>query len=234
MHFFDVDLAAVYGVNAAVILENIYYWCRHNQANERNFFDGRYWTYNSGKAFAELFPYMSQRQAMTAIQKLIDEGIIVKGNYNTSTYDRTSWYALTEMGESIMQKCKMDTAEMSNGNSRNVESIMQKCKMETSKMSNGNVENVEPIPINKHINKHINKTVNKHKYGEYNNVLLSDEELEKLQNEFTDWQERIERLSGYMKSKGKVYKDHLATIRNWARREKEKPQDRTSIVDSWV
>ena len=59
----------------------------------------------------------------------------------------------------------------------------------------------------------------KHKYGEYKNVLLTDEELEKLITEFSDWEERIERLSSYMASTGKSYKSHLATIRNWARKD---------------
>ena len=62
----------------------------------------------------------------------------------------------------------------------------------------------------------------KHKYGEYNNVLLSDAELEKLKAEFPDWEERIERLSAYVASTGKRYKNHLATIRNWARNDKPK------------
>ena len=45
--------------------------------------------------------------------------------------------------------------------------------------------------------------------------------MEKLQAEFpNDWEERIERLSSYMASSGKSYKNHLATIRNWARRDK--------------
>ena len=66
----------------------------------------------------------------------------------------------------------------------------------------------------------------RHKYGEYNNVLLSDEDYEKLVNEFPiDYQERIERLSEYMASTGKSYKNHLATIRNWARKEKPVQKD---------
>lgn len=65
----------------------------------------------------------------------------------------------------------------------------------------------------------------KHKHGEYQNVLLTDKELEKLKTEFPkDWQERIDNLSAYMKSKGASYKDHLATIRNWARRDKKKQE----------
>lgn len=62
----------------------------------------------------------------------------------------------------------------------------------------------------------------RHKYGEYSNVLLSDTDLAKLKAEFpNDWQERIERLSAYMASTGKSYKNHLATIRNWAKRDSE-------------
>lgn len=65
-------------------------------------------------------------------------------------------------------------------------------------------------------------SVVRHKYGSYKNVLLSDEDLEKLKSEFPDdWESRIERLSEYIASTGKSYKNHLATIRNWARRDKQ-------------
>lgn len=59
----------------------------------------------------------------------------------------------------------------------------------------------------------------KHKYGEYKNVLLSDDELEKLKSEFLNWEDRIERLSSYVASTGKSYKSHYATIRNWAKKD---------------
>jgi predicted phage replisome organizer len=61
----------------------------------------------------------------------------------------------------------------------------------------------------------------KHKYGEYANVMLTDDELNKLKESFHDWQERIERLSGYIASTGKKYKSHYATIRNWAKKDSE-------------
>lgn len=61
----------------------------------------------------------------------------------------------------------------------------------------------------------------RHKYGMYKNVLLSDEDYQKLQAEFPhDYSERIERLSEYIASTGKSYKSHLATIRAWARKDK--------------
>ena len=60
----------------------------------------------------------------------------------------------------------------------------------------------------------------RHKYGLYENVLFTDEEYAKLQDEFPyDYAERIERLSEYMASTGKKYKNFLATIRNWAKKD---------------
>lgn len=64
----------------------------------------------------------------------------------------------------------------------------------------------------------------KHKYGEFSNVLLSDEELDKLKTKFPDWEERIESLSIYIKSKGTRYSSHYATILSWDRRDKVKEQ----------
>ena len=47
--------------------------------------------------------------------------------------------------------------------------------------------------------------------------------MEKLKTEFPDdWQNRIERLSEYIASSGKTYKNHLATIRVWAKKDKER------------
>lgn len=70
-----------------------------------------------------------------------------------------------------------------------------------------------------------NKEINKEKsvYGTYNNVFLTNQDLEILKVEFpTDWQERINNLSEYCESTGKKYKNHLVTIRNWAKRDKKK------------
>lgn len=46
------------------------------------------------KAFNELFPYLTTKQIRSGIQTLIDNGIIVTGNYNEKPFDRTLWYAI--------------------------------------------------------------------------------------------------------------------------------------------
>ena len=54
-------------------------------------------------------------------------------------------------------------------------------------------------------------------YGRYENVFLTDTEFSELQAELPEkWAYYIERLSGYIASTGKKYKNHAATIRRWA------------------
>lgn len=93
-HFFDTDDAVKYGVTEAIILANIRYWIAKNEANERHFYNGRYWTYNSYKAFAALFPYLSESQIKRAIHNLEEKGAISSGNFNSNVYDKTKWYSL--------------------------------------------------------------------------------------------------------------------------------------------
>lgn len=234
-HHFDIEIAEAYGLNEAIILNNIRFWVLHNEANGTNFHDGRFWTYNSMKAFEELFPYMKPRGIRAALENLERNGLILTGNYNQSTYDRTKWYALSDKGyalfaqlTAICQKRQMDLSEMTNGFVKNDKSNCQKPQMALSETANGFVRNDEPIPDIKPDMKPVKKTSDrkpepKRTYGRYGNVKLTDTDLSKLKDEFPDdWQERIDRLSTYMDSTGKSYKNHLATIRNWARRDSER------------
>lgn len=72
----------------------------------------------------------------------------------------------------------------------------------------------------------------KHKYGEFNNVLLTDTEYNKLLERFpNDLKARIERLSGYVASTGKSYKSDYATIINWAKKDKPDENRSVSVLD---
>ena len=81
-HSFDTDLAKKYGVLEAVLLNHFQFWIAKNEANDVNFHDGCYWTFNSIKAFQDLFPYATRRQIEKALKHLRDEGILQVSNYN--------------------------------------------------------------------------------------------------------------------------------------------------------
>lgn len=62
-------------------------------------------------------------------------------------------------------------------------------------------------------------------YGEFSNIMLTDEELAKLQGRFSDWAYRIDSASIYIEAKGDPYKSHYAAILNWARMDAERKRE---------
>lgn len=103
-HYFDMYVAQTFGVNESIFLQNIAYWVHHNMSNDLHLHEGKYWTYNSQKAFGRLFPYWTRQNLRTIIKSCIDQNLIVAGNHNENKYDQTSWYTLTDLGLSLF-KC---------------------------------------------------------------------------------------------------------------------------------
>lgn len=149
-HSFDVDIAIKLGIQPAIIFKNLYYWIKKNKANNKHFYDGNYWTYNSKKAFSELFPYMTERQIDYAIKKLIDAELVITGNYNKVAYDRTLWYAITKKGYSILQNCEMEETNLLNGDNENVEPIPnKKPNKKSNNKPNTNTKEEPNVPYEK-------------------------------------------------------------------------------------
>lgn len=92
-HAFSVEYAELYGIEASIILTHIQFWIEQNQAMGRNFHDGRTWMYQTQDEIAACYPYMSKDIVFRAIKKLIEAKILIKGNYNKTSFDKTSWYA---------------------------------------------------------------------------------------------------------------------------------------------
>ena len=80
------------------------------------------------------------------------------------------------------------------------------------------------------------KELSKKRYGEFDNVRLTDEEHRKLVDRFGDIDtiEKIEALSGYKKSKGRSYRDDYATILTWARRDDGDSQESSQDIDKFA
>jgi hypothetical protein len=110
-HQFDTDHAVKYGINAAVILHNLIFWIEKNKANKKHLYEGRTWTYNSVKAWSELFPYLTKKQVRTALDLLRDKGVIMTGNFNEKTNDNTLWYAFADEGKWLALQGKESAPE---------------------------------------------------------------------------------------------------------------------------
>lgn len=117
---FDSEVAMAVGSTAATILNHLAFWVTRNEANGANFHDGKYWTFNSIKAFCHVFPFWTHNTIYRALHELESGGYIETGNFNTVGTNRTKWYTLTEkgrsiIGKSIFEKTKMDFGQNKNG-----------------------------------------------------------------------------------------------------------------------
>lgn len=92
-HRFDVGVAIQIGIDKAILLKNIFYWTEFNKIRNTNCHDGQYWTYNTAKAFGDIFPYMNAKTIARQLKQLQKEGWLLIGNYNQTTFDRTQWYS---------------------------------------------------------------------------------------------------------------------------------------------
>lgn len=122
---FDPEIAKDIGVGEAIMYANIEYWCGKNEANNKHFYDGNYWTYNTKKAFTELFPFWTERQIRTILDNLKKREYIKTGNYNKANYDKTLWYTtivMTNKSHGRTYKSKERTYK-SDGTDRSVQPI---------------------------------------------------------------------------------------------------------------
>jgi len=117
-HSFNVEIATKYGIEAAVLIENIAFWVNRNAANRKHFHDGYYWTYNSAKAYSELFPYINQRKIARVLLDLENAGMIKSAYLNENKYNRTKWFTITEKALKYFINQNGETAFviLSNGN----------------------------------------------------------------------------------------------------------------------
>ena len=220
-HYFYVDLALRYGVNAAILLDNIHFWISKNKANGTNFHDGYTWTYNSIEALSKQFPYLSAKQIRTALLKLKDEGIIITGNYSNNAFNRTTWYALTEYGESIFRiKRECDELKGQNDFAERENDICPKGKNPFVQKGKCSITDNNITDINTDIGvqkTRTRKTQPKNTYGEYSNVKLTDQEYERLVNDYgeQDTRSAIKFLDEYIEEKGYKSKSHNLALRRW-------------------
>lgn len=140
-HSFNVGIATDYSTDMALWIGYLGFWTERNLANEKHIYDGLVWCYDTLEALGEHFIYYSKRQLETIINNSVKEGLVQKGNYNHTQYDRTCWYALTP-------KAYFYFAHLVNEKylKRLYDSISQNCEMDYTEMRNRFPRSVTPIP----------------------------------------------------------------------------------------
>ena len=143
IYHFDGDVAEKFGTDCATFISHMQYWIAKNAANERHFYEGRYWTYNSLSALERLFPFWTRRQIERIIRDLKKAGVLLTGHYSKNSYDRTTFYSIDESRLPIHQTVKsispngeMDLPDNGNDISPNGEIIKEQNNTQIEEESN--------------------------------------------------------------------------------------------------
>ena len=131
-HHFPPSVAIECGVNAAIFLRDIYFWCKTNENNNENFFEGRWWTYQTMNGFCNRHPYWTKNQVEYLIRTCKEKGYLLIGHFSDNPMHRTCWYALSDKGQALFQcgnfsNCISENSEMDIEKFRNEDRKIQKC-----------------------------------------------------------------------------------------------------------
>jgi hypothetical protein len=160
VHNYNVEVAVEYGIEEAILINHFAYWIADHAANGTNLHDGRYWTFDTAKALCSVMPEFKNEKRITyLINKLVEQDIIMKGNYNKLSFDRTLWFTFTDKGIQLMCDNGLASQECL---AKIVESISQYSGTHFPNLGNAIPKSEVTIPHNKttHSKTTNNKTPN--------------------------------------------------------------------------
>ena len=219
---FDENIATEYGIPEAIMLNDVAFWEKQNRLNGRNFYNGRYWTYNTFKAFVGLYPYFSERTIKRAIQHLIDADLILVGNFDNDRFRHTNYYTLTDRAKEYFSECP--NRECQNG-------TIGSAKMTPSYNNISNIENSNTVINNTDIT--------------LGTSLVSDETKRKKEL-FAQFWEAYPKCSRKVDKKGceiaflkiknleQIFPDIMASLEVWKKQWSKDNYKYTPMTKKWI
>jgi hypothetical protein len=124
---FYPNLAVVFGVNEAIVLQQIYFYMNVNRKkkSERHFLHDRWWVYNSYEQWCnEHFPWLSERGLQTIMLGLEKSGVVMTMQGVENPRDRRKWYSidLDKLYAIVQNGAMHDTKNVSSHDTKNVPS----------------------------------------------------------------------------------------------------------------
>jgi hypothetical protein len=165
-----------------------------------------------------------------------ESGVIVIKHWRMHNTIRKDRYTPTSFQEELKQLGIKDnnsyTLDLLSGNQ--VATRRQPDGNQTATQYSIDKDSIVEVSIDKDNNSTPTAT-KKHKYGTHKNVLLTDEEYEKLKERFpTDYDEKINTLSEGLALKGYKYKSHYLAVIKWAKNETPKATKTTASSNPFL
>ena len=129
--WYDTDAASKIGINCAVLLNYIAYWCCSNRNKGDHIKDGKAWMYATIPEIVKSLGFPSERTLRRTILELKELGYI-SIQQDANSMNRTNWYTVTEDGMKLANMAKSLENQASGQNG-----LMQAAKMDDSSGQNG-------------------------------------------------------------------------------------------------
>lgn len=100
-HHFSIEIAARFGIHAALLFDYVAYWVQRNEEAGQNIRDGVAWQHTTPRALTVVYPYLSEGQIKSALRKLQEVGLIVNGGPVDTQRGRFNAYTLTTEGREV-------------------------------------------------------------------------------------------------------------------------------------
>ena len=95
-HSFDIDLAAQFGIEKAILIHHLQHWVRFNRNRKKNIRNGKCWTFQSRADMQAHLPYMTVPSIRHHLDELVKAKVLVTENFNRAKFDKTLWYAFVD------------------------------------------------------------------------------------------------------------------------------------------
>jgi hypothetical protein len=169
-----------------------------------------------------------------------ESGIVVIKHWRIHNYIRKDTYSetpykeekeLLELDENKTYKLKSKTSRLA------VDLPSTQVRIGKDSIDKDSIDK-DNIPASEEKSSPESVKASKHKHGEYKNVLLKDEELQRLKEEYQNWEELIKYLDEYIEMKGYKARSHYLCIRKWVvnavkKQEVKKSNKDLSIVEDF-
>jgi hypothetical protein len=212
-------LAKNIGLNESIVVQQVHYWLTSSKHEHEN----RKWIFNTYEEWNKQFPFWSNKTLRRIFANLVNNGILITGNFNKLGFDRTIWYTICyeKLSEfngqndhiSYGQNDHMDKDNMTTSHLVNVTTsdMVNMTTPITRYYTDNNTDNINTIVDDK-ITKSKERKI---EYAEF--VKMTEKEyevlLEKYGKEKVD--KMIEVLDNYKGSNNKKYASDYRAILNW-------------------
>ncbi len=147
----DRELAKAFGLNEAIVLQQLNYWLNGKSAKLIN---GRKWIYNSYKQWQEdNFPFWSLATVRRAIENCEKKGLIITGNFNKAGFDKTKWYSIDYdmidrgMSKRCAQNEQTSCSKCADGVAQNAQTNTRDYSEITTEITTDNNSRAEPDSV---------------------------------------------------------------------------------------